>query len=96
MGKEVINNLDRMHEDEHHVTQNLERALDQIEGCQNEMQNIKHKIIQEEQQLRTILSPLNQSDDSERHEQVSPIISNLAHFVYFLTHNFIEKKSKNL
>ncbi|XP_062549338.1 muscle-specific protein 300 kDa isoform X2 [Armigeres subalbatus] len=68
-GRVVIEQLDKLNRDVFHNTQNLDKALTQIEDCQSEMQTIRQRIVQEEQQLRNILSPLHQSSESEKNEQ---------------------------
>lgn len=69
-GRIVIEDLEKLNRDVFQTTQNLDRALVQIEDCQSEMQAIRQRIVHEEQQLRNILSPLHQSSDSEKNEQV--------------------------
>lgn len=70
-GRTVIEDLDKLNRDVFQTTQNLDKALVQIDECQSEMQAIRQRIVQEEQQLRNILSPLHQSCDSDKNEQVS-------------------------
>ncbi|XP_021704076.1 uncharacterized protein LOC5569762 isoform X4 [Aedes aegypti] len=68
-GRIVIEDLEKLNRDVFQTTQNLDKALVQIEECQSEIQTIRQRIVQEEQQLRNILSPLHQSSDSEKNEQ---------------------------
>lgn len=75
-GRVVIEQLDKLNRDVFHNTQNLDKALTQIEDCQSEMQTIRQRIVQEEQQLRNILSPLHQSSESEKNEQVCKCVHN--------------------
>lgn len=70
-GRTTIGDLEKLNKDVFQTTQNLDKALTQIEDCQNEMQGIRQRIVQEEQQLRNILSPLHQPSDSDKTEQVS-------------------------
>lgn len=72
-GRTVIEDLDKLNRDVFQTTQNLDQALVQIDECQSEMQAIRQRIVQEEQQLRNILSPLHQSCDSDKNEQELPI-----------------------
>ncbi|EDS41488.1 conserved hypothetical protein [Culex quinquefasciatus] len=68
-GRTTIGDLEKLNKDVFQTTQNLDKALTQIEDCQNEMQGIRQRIVQEEQQLRNILSPLHQPSDSDKTEQ---------------------------
>lgn len=44
----------------------LEETLQQIDVYQQQMQNLRHKIIQEEQQLRLVMAPTYLPHDRER------------------------------
>lgn len=73
-GRAIVADLDKLNQDVFQATQNLDQALVQIDGCQVETQAIRQRIVHEEQQLRNILSPLHQTGESEKHEQVSDLI----------------------
>lgn len=85
-GRTVIEDLDKLNRDVFQTTQNLDKALVQIDECQSEMQAIRQRIVQEEQQLRNILSPLHQSSDSDKNEQVSAVVH---HSLFFNMTQFI-------
>ncbi|XP_058454305.1 muscle-specific protein 300 kDa isoform X8 [Malaya genurostris] len=68
-GRSVLDSLDKLNTDVLQTTQNLNKTLVKIEECQYEMQTLRHHIVQEEQQLRNILSPLHQSSDSDKNEK---------------------------
>ncbi|XP_058454306.1 muscle-specific protein 300 kDa isoform X9 [Malaya genurostris] len=75
-GRSVLDSLDKLNTDVLQTTQNLNKTLVKIEECQYEMQTLRHHIVQEEQQLRNILSPLHQSSDSDKNEKEPSFIRN--------------------
>lgn len=88
-GRTILADLDKLNLDVFQTTQNLDQALAQIEGCQAEMQTIRQRIVHEEQQLRNILSPLHQTGDSEKHEQVSGVVFRFGASLIFEDHHQI-------
>ncbi|XP_055538750.1 muscle-specific protein 300 kDa isoform X3 [Wyeomyia smithii] len=68
-GRSIIGDLEKLNHTVYQTTQSLENTLSQIEDCQQELLSIRQSIVQEEQQLRNILSPLHQSDESDKLEQ---------------------------
>lgn len=68
----------------------LERSLAQLEEYQSQMQQLRQKIIQEEQHLRVVLAPTYLPHDRETaisEQQVSVFV--FSHRVFFLLHSTI-------
>lgn len=71
--------------------QNLESVLQQIDVYQQQMQSLRHKIIEEEQQLRAVMAPTYLPHDREKamaEQQVSGFfdlfkLSRRYNFIYF-------------
>lgn len=60
----VIANLDQLYQDVSHQISDLERALQQIDKYQHDIQMLKQKLIQEEQLLKTMTPDQPDAADS--------------------------------
>lgn len=63
---EIIHDLDDLNNTVRERSNELEKSLAQLEDYQLQMQALRHKIIQEEQQLRLVLAPTYLPHDREK------------------------------
>lgn len=62
----ILHDLDELNQLVKSKNSNLEHALSQLEDYQQQMQNLRQKIIHEEQQLRLVLAPTYLPNDRNK------------------------------
>lgn len=98
----ILHDLDELNQLVKSKNANLEQALSQLEDYQQQMQNLRQKIIHEEQQLRLVLAPTYLPHDRDKAitEQQVRMVFHL--FQFNLTpstsilHYFLKQTTNNL
>lgn len=81
----IISDLDALEAIIKGKAQNLEASLSQIDVYQKQMQDLKKRILQEEQQLRLIMAPTYLPGDREKaasEQQVRDTFISKSNFIY--------------